>query len=624
MGGWAVSIRATGAGGQMIERSMTSPAVAQPAPPQSHGRPAWLTPPELSWPGLRHLVEHTIPSVLTAPLTLAWLFTLTSAVITMFQVRDYYLVHLPHFDSIGAYTYAYNVMNTAVTQGRIPAIRLAAQNNLGWLEPFYALPFSWLPNRTPALLITMNFVLMALTQATIADWGRLNGYSRRHQLVLLLLPFLPGALYAWDGGLPDWRRDAPLNILLIGDLFLSLAYVQRPTAWRGVALGVLVGLTQLSRDNALSMVALVVFPAIVLAFVSALRAAGGRVGQAGLTLVQIAWRPLVVFLILTLPYYSMTWQATLYRYTNLVWGPGEDRLKSLEQFWTSPYDVLLGGTTMFNGHAAVAEATRWILLVGLGLVAVLLVTRVVLPSAGVVTKWRSRVLLGSGSFVVVAVILYNTVGLGYGAQYHGVPFFPVLVGMTAIFAGLTDLVKASPSCCRQTLAHLALGLAIVAFIPANTYRVQENEFDPVGNDMVRTAREAALKISETADRRAVAVYWFDGFSSYHVNYYLAETRRNPIIIPEKIDGPLRNGETPDQWFARMRQATDERAGVVVVNTELFRYANPEAEPGLFHDGGPFIQSLLDDPRYTVVHRFRIASYEFAVLDNTALPKPPRS
>ena len=163
----------------------------------------------------------------------AWLFTIVTATVTMLQVRDYYLTHLPHFDSVGAYMYAFNVMNTTVTKGRLPGLILAAQSNLGWLEPFYAIPFSWLPNRSPAILVSLNFVLLALTQLAMADWLRMNEYSRRHQLVILLLPFLPGAFYAWDGGFQDWRRDAQLNILLIGDLFLSLAYVQRPTPIRG-------------------------------------------------------------------------------------------------------------------------------------------------------------------------------------------------------------------------------------------------------------------------------------------------------------------------------------------------------------------------------------------------------
>ena len=605
-----------------MDGSVTSaPAVARPAPPPARDRYLWPGRPALSGDRIRHTLVYTIPNALASPLALAWLFTGVMAVITMLQVRAYYLTHLPHFDSIGAYTYAFNVMNTTVTRGRLAGVILAAQSNLSWLEPFYAIPFSWLPNRSPGILVSLNFVLMALTQLAMADWLRLNGYSRRHQLVILLLPFLPGALYAWDGGLPDWRRDAQLNILLIGDFFLALAYVQRPTAWRGIALGVLVGLTQLSRDNALSMVALVVFPAIVAAFVSALRTAHGRADLAGRALLGIAWRPILVFLLLALPYYLMTWEATLFRYTYMVWGPGEDRLRSLMQFWTAPADVLLGGSTMFNGKAGVAEITRLMLLVGLAMVVILLVTRLVSLSAGVVTKRRSQILLASGGFVVVAVILYNTVGLGYGAQYHGVPFFPVLVGMTAMFAGLTDLVRVSESCCRQTMARLALGLAIVAFIPGNVYRVATNEFDPVGNDSVRAAREASQQISEVANRRAMAVFWFDGFSTYHVNYDLTERRYDLLLVADKIDGPLRNGETPEQWLARMHESTLERAGVVVVNEDVERYANPAAEPGLFRHGKPFIQSLLSDPRLKLVHRFQVGSNRFAVLDNTTRLKP---
>lgn len=601
---------------------MTSaPAVAQPAPPQPQDRQLWPGRPAYSWPRLRHTLEHTVPHALTSALGLAWTFTLVACLVTAYQVRAYYLIHLPHFDSIGAYLYAYNVMNVTESRGLLAGIGLAMRNNLGWLEPFYAIPFSWMSYRAPAGLITLNFVLMALTQLTMADWCRLNGYSRRHQLIILLLPFLPGAFYTWDGGLQDWRRDAQLNILLIGDLFLSLAYVQRPTPWRGVALGALVGLTQLARDNALTMVSLVVFPAMVMAVVSAFREAGGRPGLAGRALLQLAWRPIGVFLLLTLPYYVMTWESTLYRYTYLVWGPGEDRLRSLMQFWTAPYHVLFGGTTMFNGKAGVATITRVMLAVGLGLLAALLVTRVVYLSAGMFTRQRSRLLLGAGSFVVVAVILYNTVGLGYGAQYHGVPFFPVMVGMTAIFAALTDLIRVSSSCCRQTFAHTMLGLVIVALIPANALRVTANEFDNVGRDAVEASREASLKINEAAGGRPVAVFYFDRFSTYHVNYFLTQMRRSMITVPEKIDGPLRNGETPEQWFARMRQSTGENAGVLVVNTVPGRYSQSAAEPGLLRDGAAFVQSLQDDPQYEVIHRFKVAQDEFAVLNNKALPKP---
>ena len=54
---------------------------------------------------------------------------------------------------------------------------------------------------------------------------------------------------------------------------------------------------------------------------------------------------------------------------------------------------------------------------------------------------RSIVLTSAGAFVVVGVIVYNTLGLGYGAQYHGMPFVPIAVGLVALAAGLSDAVR---------------------------------------------------------------------------------------------------------------------------------------------------------------------------------------
>src|SRR3712207_7280226 len=45
------------------------------------------------------------------------------------------------------------------------------------------------------------------------------------------------------------RRDAQLILLALAVLFLSLAYVTRPTTVRGAALGLVVGLAQWSRDR---------------------------------------------------------------------------------------------------------------------------------------------------------------------------------------------------------------------------------------------------------------------------------------------------------------------------------------------------------------------------------------
>jgi len=108
-------------------------------------------------------------------------------------------------------------------------------------------------------------VLLLLAQAAIVTYCRTFSFGTVRQILAALLPVIPGAMYAWDGGIADLRRDAQLVILLTGCLFLSLAYVAAPSWKRGVALGLLFGLTQWSRDNAAAMMAIIALPGIVFA-----------------------------------------------------------------------------------------------------------------------------------------------------------------------------------------------------------------------------------------------------------------------------------------------------------------------------------------------------------------------
>jgi hypothetical protein len=86
---------------------------------------------------------------LTLSLALALSFTLISGVVITWQVRNYYIGHLPHFDSIGSYFNAYAVMNAASRGGFLAGLTEATAISLGWLQPLYALALSWLPARSP-------------------------------------------------------------------------------------------------------------------------------------------------------------------------------------------------------------------------------------------------------------------------------------------------------------------------------------------------------------------------------------------------------------------------------------------------------------------------------------------
>ena len=116
------------------------------------------------------------------------------------------------------------------------------------------------PIKSPEWLVSLNFVLLLAVQATIVAYGRTFGFSRLRQLVAGTLPVVPGALYAWDGGIQDLRRDTQLVLMSLAILFMSLVYVTSPGWQRGLTLGLLVALAQWSRDNAASIIVIVSVP----------------------------------------------------------------------------------------------------------------------------------------------------------------------------------------------------------------------------------------------------------------------------------------------------------------------------------------------------------------------------
>ena len=284
----------------------------------------------------------------------AW--TLALYGLTFLVVRQHYREYPPHYDSIGLFTDLFQLLNWVPIYGVAFLLPHAFNTGVSWLQPAYALALHWAPIKSPEALVSINFVLLLAAQAAIVTYGRTYGLSPLRQLVAATVPIVPGAIYAWDGGIQDLRRDAQLVMLALGILFLALAYVTAPSWQRGVALGVLVGLAQWSRDNAASTILIVALPAIVLAVVRS-RQEGG-IGA----LLRLAVVPLVVFLLLVLPYYALTLPSTIGRYSVSVWGIGESRVESVRAFWNMPFNVLLGGDSRLSGRVRVALVTTALLL----------------------------------------------------------------------------------------------------------------------------------------------------------------------------------------------------------------------------------------------------------------------
>jgi hypothetical protein len=319
------------------------------------------------------------------------------------------------------------------------------------------------------------------------------------------------------------------------------------------------------------------------------------------------------------PYYALTIQATLARYLYSVWGPGEDRFASLAQFWVSPADVLLGGTGMYNGMPATGRAT----LFGLVAVAVLLGAGVVAGAMRVqparLLAARSQTLIWSGIAVVVGVIVYNTLILGYGAQYHGMPFVAQAAGLVALAAGLSDAFVSGGGGRRgETVRTAMLTVGVLGLLGLGAYRIKTNEFSPVGAETVAVVREAAVQIADAANGGPVAILWLNGFSRYHIAYYQAQAGRSePQVTGTEIEGPPRPGQRVEDILGPLEAQVRDRASIVVVCEDTKRYAEPTSVAPFFREGKPIVDRLLSDPSFEVIHRFRIEPFPIVVLQRRA-------
>lgn len=578
-----------------------------------------------------HLNRSPAPPRSRADLLVAALILASTAslyALTFAIVRRYYATHLPHYDSIGSYGFMFGVVNLARTDGVAAAAVMASEWSTTWLHGFFALLVAWLPGaRSPEVLALLNVGLLLVAQASIVTCVRGYGFGPLKQIVAGLMPLVPGALYVWDGGIQDMRRDPQLVLLSIACLFLSLTYVRDATWRKGLAIGVVVGLAQWSRDNAAATIAIVAVPAIVLALL--------RYGRRGdwLGLARIATLPLGVFLLFAVPYYGLTLQQTLRRYSEVVWGIGEDRVASLRAFADAPLSVLLGGDARYGGRPGVQRITLGLLgsgALGIGLLVVLRVARIA-PRR--MREGAGLTLVLAGVYVMVAVVLYNTIGLGYGAGWHAMPFLPTVVGVVTVLVGLLAAIEPGHLFqLRQRAAHAVAAAGAVVLVGASAARMVAAEPSSVGAGDVSDVRYASLQIAAITKDRTVAFLWRAGFGRHHARYYLTqaglrhlseyEGRSTVHGTPIDFEQPLRATDDPVALRRTLDYSLRRFADYVLVAEDLARYEDPNELFWPYRVGRPVIERLMADPNFVPRARFRLLGVPFVLLENMKVLNEP--
>jgi hypothetical protein len=262
-----------------------------------------------------------------------------------------------------------------------------------------------------------------------------------------------------------------------------------------------------------------------------------------------------------------------------------------------------------------------------------LTTTYILWRARFVTVCRARLrepacslLLASGAWVVVAVFLYNTILLGYGARWHGMPFLPIAVGLIAMMVGLTGAVRLAPRS-DETRAQLVV-VACAMLLLAAPLRMVLNQPKSEGAAEIDAIRAATFEIAERAAGRPVAFLAYDTLSRHHARFYTALSDRPPIAEFERVatangdavdlDQPLRAGDQPHELQNALDRALHRWAAFALVYSDTARYADPREPLWPYQVGRPVVDGLLADPAWKPVGRFTLRERELVLLENTTL------
>jgi len=518
-----------------------------------------------------------------------------------FFVSLYYKNGLPYYDSVGSYWNMFSIMNTTRDGGIIEGIKQASEYSLSWLQSSFAVLVEFFLPKAPHALILLNFICLGWAQISMYQFTRAMRFVKEKALTIAFLPLLPGALWSWYGGYIDMRRDPSFISLLTAAFFMFATYLVKPTVKGGIAVGILIGLTQWSRGNAA--------PYIVIILVSVLLGYLYSVPKREKVLIlKSLLIPAISSLVLLLPYYAVNVHAILTKYLYGSWALGENRITSLGYVLTSIPQLVLG-------TSLIAVKFNAVFLVGS------IVVFWYLWHKKLLTYSKRNVIplfpLYAGIFTVFLTIVFNSFILGFNRFAGVIPNFPILVGLYAISCSF--MVRVSIRIPKiHTLKVMSVFIGIIAIINAMRIAVSMPPTNPVLSAKVKTIAQEVLPI---LSGEAVAYFWLDHIHVHDLNFYITQQGGKPIragsVLAQGVDiemPPDLNRSIEEQQNAFVRAAKDRR--YIVVSDDLKSYEDKTSVFFIFQHGKPVIEGLLNDPSMKPIYKFMYTNRSFIVLENT--------
>lgn len=531
--------------------------------------------------------------------------------ISFLFVRNYYTSGLPYYDSVGSYVNMFSIANTTRQTGILSGILAARYYSLSWLQSFFAvLTANLLPN-APEWMISLNFLTLIVAQWAIFRYVQNIGLGNKKAYLLSFLPLLPGVAFGWVGGVIDMRRDSTLLTLLIASFFHFFDYMRKPQLMKGMTVGIILGLAQWSRGNALPYIFCIIGPMMMIYALKDIQK------KRKLQFIRRIALPILVSILISLPFYFISWRAIYDKYVFGSWGIGADRLSAIITFLRFLPVMILGP------EPSVLWVNTLFLLVILSFILFLLKKKIILIAKHWYEESDAKDLLACGILAYLLVLIFNAIILGVGGYIF--PNFPALVGIFAVVIYLVGGLQISKNeNIKHTLIPLGLTSWTLIIILLNALRMYIS-MPPEQKVLLQHTKKAAADLGPILGGKLVSYIWLDHVNVHDLNFYITKNGGTPINAGSGLNKEADTEMPANPQKTIQTQRTDYAKGIrsreyIVALEDTKSYENPYGFFFILMYGKPVVEEILKDPNLKKVYSFSDGSNSYVVLQNLLYQK----
>ncbi len=583
---------------------------------------------------------------LDAGIILVLVTALVFHVLSYFYVKAFYEQNLPHYDSVGSYTLMFEIMNTYHRDGFMAALGDPSNYFLSWLQWLFAVLGAPLLSATPESLQILNSLALLIFMLSIYFAAKAYGAGTLKAYMIALIVFIPDVFYDWWGGMMDLRRDFAFFSLLGATFFTFFNYVWLPTKIKAIFLGLLIGLTVFSRDNAIFFVVFIILPMAICWFISKVYSKNGNPFKEILSV-------FLTSMAFILPWIYFSFNKSMARRLDpfTAYGGGADRWDSFMAHWEKPFQLMfgrvgdsprefefwtpltplgnyLGGKDLLSymGHmAGGVKATLpitggWLVSVGL---IILIFNRVGWVNLKMPkwSKWLWLLAAGIWALLVTYFMICYVVALKpLDFSSAQIPFFPSLLLFFSFLFIVGISIHSSDRLSKAALNVIATMFVASLFVVV-VLRLEAKAPEPT-KKYVAIAKQLTTIFSEGNRGPSIAFIWHDTISYDTLAFYNAQLDKPNKLEKfryyfegNSLDFAVSKPSSVNQvkMLLAMKQQIDANADYVVVSPKPGVYNNYSHHFFVFQYGQDLVDTLLNDDRFHQVISYELWGTPFVVL-----------